>query len=511
MDHPSTPSLNATRPGAANRHRRPSLRLRLTLWMVVITLVIQLTLGLVVFLYQASALNSLLDARLRERSEPLAAALEDTDVNVVLPQLTTLAEQRLTFATNESRTVALLDARGNMVGGSAMPDVRGNLIPLLTEHATRNGVVYRRTASIAPGTPPIPLRIIARRIVDSAGTPYLLVIVHDDQIFETMLGLIRRVLILTIPVGIIGAGVAGWLISGLALAPVRRLRAVADTLAPDVIEQPVQVDVGIAELEDVQVVLEEVRDRIRTAFVARDRFIANISHELKTPIAVILTEAQTLDPRGLGVEARGFVRSVIDETRRLNRTIESFLTVTKIRAGKSLMEHTPCSVSDFVMDAVLECTRMARQQQVTINPLLAEAEPTRQIVGDCELLRVMVENLLRNAIRFSPPEAQVLVHVTESSTEFVIAVRDFGAAVPPGPLHATPDPSTSEDPAEGRRITVGLSIAQTIAELHTGQIIAHNIDSGGCEFVIRLPSEPLTNGAHPPEIVASRAANSGER
>jgi signal transduction histidine kinase len=474
--------------------------------MVVITLVIQLTLGLVVFLYQASALNRLLDTGLRERSEPLAATLEDTDVSVVLPQLDTLAEQRLAFGPNESRRYALFDARGNLIGGSPTHGIPDNLIPLITTRSTRSGVVFRREGSIAPGAAPIPLRIISRGFIDSTHAQYFLVVVRDDQMFETMIALIRRVLILTVPVGIIGAGVAGWLISGLALAPVRRLRAVADTLAPEAIEQAADVDLGVAELQGVQVVLEEVRDRIRTAFVARDRFIANISHELKTPIAVILTEAQTLDARGLTSEARAFVRSVIDETRRLNRTIESFLTVTKIRAGKSLMEHAPCSVSDFVMDAVLGCTRMARQQQVTINPLLADAEQARQIVGDCELLRVMVENLLRNAIRSSPPEAQVLVHVTESAAEFVIAVRDFGSAVPSGPLPASPDPTQSDDASGPRGITVGLSIAQTIAELHAGQITANNIASGGCEFVVRLPSEPVSNGAHASTAGAGRAA-----
>ncbi len=490
--HPPPADDASALPAAAVRHRRPSLRLRLTLWMVVIALVIQLTLGLVVFLYQASALNTVFDDRIRERAEPLVKALEQSTVRIIHAGILPLADQWLSSPSNEPRFVALFDQLGVPVAASPQAAVPPDILPLVFTGSTRHGITFRRTVAGVNGAS-TPWRIVAQRLIDREGASYFLVVGRTDHAFEQMLALIRRVLILSLPVGIIGAGVAGWLISGLAVAPVRRIRQMADSLAPETIEQPVHLDVGLAEFQDVQAVLEEMRDRIRNAFVARDKFIANISHELKTPIAVILTEAQTLDARGLNQEARTFVRSVIDETRRLSRTIESFLTLTKIRAGKSLMEHTPCSVSDFVMDAVLGCSRMARQQQVTINPLLAEGDQPRQIVGDCELLRVMIDNLLRNAIRFSPPDSQVVVHVTESPTECTISVRDDGPAVPSGPLKATPDPaSTNGSTANGRPLTLGLSIAQTIAELHAGNIAARNFPDGGCEFVVRLPADPVS-------------------
>jgi signal transduction histidine kinase len=463
--------------------------------MVVIALVIQLTLGLLVFLYQSLALNDLFADRLRERSEPLALAIERGDGAAVAQKFEEVAASTLTFPPDEPRYAALYDDSGVRVAAAGTLEIQDAVVPRALAGATRDGFMFRHAAGGDPA-PPSPYRVIARRLGDRDGKAHTLIVARPDRIFETMLEQIRRVLALSLPVGVIGAGVAGWLISGLAIAPVRRIRELADALSPDTIEESHQapVEVGIAELQDVQNALEEIRDRIRRAFIVRDRFIANVSHELKTPIAVILTEAQTLDVSKLDRDARLFVRSVIDETRRLSRTIESFLTLTKIRAGKSLMEHAPCEVSDFVMDAVLNCSRTARQKGVSLNPVLSEGEHARSITGDCELLRVMVDSLLRNAIACSPNDSQVEIKVSESVAECAIAVRDAG----PG-IDARVDFDLGNHNHEERVLDrdnivgLGVSIAQTIADLHAGTLSARNLAGGGAEYVVRLPCNPITH------------------
>lgn len=481
---------------AAARTRLPSIRLRLTVWMVVIALVIQLTLGLVVFLYQAAALNGLFDERIRERTELLARDVESTTIKIVQPTLLAFARERIGFPTEEPRAIALFDSLGVPTAGDNAVAIPPEVFPGARLHATPEGAIV--CYSINTPNAKSPWRFIVRRLTDAEGAVAYLVVGRPDTTYHSMLALIRRILFLSLPVGVIGAGVAGWLISGIALAPVKRLRDVAHALDPETIQQEVPVNVGgVAELEDVQVIIEDVRERLRLAFGARDRFISNVSHELKTPIAIILTEAQTLDARSLSPEARVFVRSVIDEMRRLSRTIESFLTLTKVRAGKSLMEQSPCEVAEFVMDAVLGCSRLARQHGVTLNPLLADTDQPLLVTGDCELLRVLVDNLLRNAIRFSPENTQVIVHVTESASECIIAVRDFG----PGIAHEIigsvfePIPTPNGTAHAGRGAGLGLAIAQTIAQLHAGSITAHNLPDAGCEFVVRIPRDPAAAAA----------------
>src|SRR5262249_38316740 len=147
-------------------------------------------------------------------------------------------------------------------------------------------------------------------------------------------------------------------------------------------------------------------------------------------------------------------------------------------------------VTEVVMDSVQSCSRMARHHRVTLNPLIGEADPPRTVTGDCELLRLMLDNLIRNAIRYTPEGSAVIIQVIESQQECTIAVRDFGPALPDELVGSNFEPGAlAPNPAGGRGIGLGLSIAQTVAELHSGKITARNTPGRGCEFAAHLPSE----------------------
>lgn len=488
---PHAPALPAGvhQDNAAARRRPRSMRLRLTVWMIVIAMVIQVSLGIVLFLYEAAALDDLHDGRLRSRTAELATEVRQRTSAQLSTGLQELAWQLLSLPRDEPRLVALFDAEGNPYSSSSTSLPPPEVFPGLRDTATPAGVLMQ--LPFAPGGTDAPWRFVVRTLDNAEGSQVYLVVGRPDFTYHATIQLIRTVLLLSLPVGLLAAGVAAWLISGLAVAPVRQLSAVAHALDPETITQPVNVNVGrIAELEDVQTAIEDVRERLRLAIGARDRFIAHVSHELKTPIAIILTEAQTLDTRALTPDARVFVRSVIDEMRRLGRTIESFLTLTKVRGGSSLMDFAPCDVAEVVMDAVLGCSRMARQHRVSLNPLLADSDHPVTVNGDAELLRVMVDHLLRSAIRSSPEGSQVTIHVTDSATVCEIAVRDSGppmveTIIPPA---FEPAPALANGaPPQGRRPGLGLSIAQTVARLHSGNIEARTLPEAGCEIAARLP------------------------
>ncbi len=337
-------------------------------------------------------------------------------------------------------------------------------------------------------------RLSLQRISDSDGREFVLLVAMTDSNFESMVAVARRVLLLALPVGVLGAGVAGWLVAGVVVHPLRKAREIAAGIVSEAAALPEEAGPGLqsAEFQELKTTLDEVRERVRSAYMAGDRLIANVSHEIRTPIAVLLAEAQTVDARRLSADARRFVRSVIDEMRRLNRTVESSLLLTKIRAGKSLMDHAPCEINEFVMDAVMACARMARQHNVALMPMVGPAEPPRRVIGDCDLLRVMLDNLIRNAIRFSPEGSRVIIRVEESADPCTVSVRDFGPGIPEeirGTLFEPLVQAPSEE-GRGRGIGLGLTIAQSIAELHGGRIGVANVPGGGCEFTVTLPCEP---------------------
>jgi signal transduction histidine kinase len=235
--------------------------------------------------------------------------------------------------------------------------------------------------------------------------------------------------------------------------------------------------------------LAEARARLRDALAVQDRFISNVSHELKTPISVVLTEAQTIQVSELPAEGQRFVQSVTDEMRRLSRMIQSFLTLARLHGGRTLEHTRTCIVNEFVMDAIAGCTPLARRAGVTLIPELAECEGPLIVTGEMDLLQTLVDNLIRNAVRFSPAGSPVQVRVTMDAPDCVVTVRDSGPGCPEDLLDKVSGRFVQVPMAglPGRGNGLGLSIAQGIAELHGGRITVINVPAGGCEFAVRLP------------------------
>ncbi|MCA9298281.1 MAG: HAMP domain-containing histidine kinase, partial [Phycisphaerales bacterium] len=245
------------------------------------------------------------------------------------------------------------------------------------------------------------------------------------------------------------------------------------------------------EIEELTAELNASRARIREAFAAQERFLSNISHEFKTPIATLLTEAQTIDRSGLGEEGLEFVELAEDEMRRLGRLVESFLTLTRVRDGAGVTKPKVCPANELVMDSVEDCASMAEQHAVRLVPELADGEDAfdAMLMGDPPLLQTMLNNLVRNAIRFSPREGRVFVTARLTDDRFEIAVRDQGPGLSADLLDHVFDRfvQSSDEVRRERGHGLGLAIAKGIAELHHGDIHVRDPDEGGAEFMVWLP------------------------
>jgi len=141
---------------------------------------------------------------------------------------------------------------------------------------------------------------------------------------------------------------------------------------------------------------------------------------------------------------------------------------------------------------------MARQYAINLKPWIDDTEDNdAAIAGDLDLLRTMLDNLIRNAIRFSPPEATVEVIATIADNTFRVAVRDQGPGLPNSMLANAFDRfvQAPDETRKGRGHGLGLAIAQGVAELHKGSINVRNLPDGGAEFLATLP---LATPGEPP-------------
>jgi len=265
------------------------------------------------------------------------------------------------------------------------------------------------------------------------------------------------------------------MIAGLATAPLHELRRLAGSLSPEGIDDEVELVALISLLAGAggrsRRNSRMPGPKLREALHARTRFIASVSHELKTPIAVLLTEDQTLDARTLTQETASSCRASPRRCGRLGRMVESFLTLHQgARRDDSGGTEDPRQSTNLVMEAVAEL----RQDRAPIRRFLSRRPgrgrfPARGLRG-CRAPARHDRQPDPTTHPFQPERQRVLIRVVAGFEQCTVTVRDFGPGVPEdlkdklferfvqGPGRQT----------AGRGHGLGLSIAQGIAELHGG-------------------------------------------
>jgi signal transduction histidine kinase len=304
---------------------------------------------------------------------------------------------------------------------------------------------------------------------------------------------LRVVFLSVIPAALLIAGIASWLLAGRSLSPIARIAEAADELGVENLTRRFDQPRGKDEVANMVATINAMLDRLSTAFQAQSRFIADVSHEIKTPLSIILGEAQVLMQRERGPEEYArFVASVQDEVRSLAQTVDSVLTLARAEAGLPLTEAAEVSINEVVTDATERCQPIAKQREVRLVPRLALPrgdKPEPLVWGDGGLLRLMIVNLVRNAVRYSPPDEAVDITVVLEGNEATVSVRDRGPGIPEEYVDRVFDRffCVPHQNQSFKGIGLGLTIARGIARLHEGNISVSNRPKGGCEFVVRLP------------------------
>jgi two-component system OmpR family sensor kinase len=343
---------------------------------------------------------------------------------------------------------------------------------------------------LGPGQP---LRMLTLYHDEPGEIPYYLQVGVSVVRLNNSINHLHRLVLILIPIGMLAVGIASWLMARRSLAPIGRIARDVQKLTAAHLDRRITVPTEGDELSEMVVTVNQMLVRLEAAFRAQDRFIANAAHELKTPVTVLLGEAQVLSRQARTPEQyERFVASVQDEMRRFAQLIDSLLTLARAHAGFPIPSAGPVSVNEAVTDAVQRCQPLAEQREVRLILVLAPPspdEPDAVVLGDSELLSLMVGNVIRNAIRHSPVGKAVEIEVQSRETEATIAVRDAGPGIPADLLDRVFDPffRVPRDTDAGQGAGLGLAITKGVAELHRGMIQASNRPGGGCNFIIRLP------------------------
>ena len=242
--------------------------------------------------------------------------------------------------------------------------------------------------------------------------------------------------------------------------------------------------------ERTLIVAQDVTDAHRIDEIRRD-FVANASHEMKTPVAGILAAAETLndaiheDPE----EAKRFAENLAKEARRLSNLIQDLLDLARLDQAPA--QPRVAHLSEVVQLVVDEAGPSARIKRLTLESDIGTGIDVPGRPGDLELL---TRNLLDNAIRYTQEGGSVSIHLSRENGRALLAIRDTGIGIPAKDLPRVFERFYRVDKARARETGgtgLGLSIVRHIAESHGGSVTADSELGRGSTFTVSLPVGPL--------------------
>lgn len=473
-----------------------SLRFKLTLWFVLLFSVLQTALVGGTVVWRREYIKRSLENDL-ERS---AAAMVDSILAKGVTRFTEIPDLEVFVPGNSGFLLgAIRDSRGHVQKSwnVSNPDRLRFTSEEQVETGPVSAVFTTLTADQAEALTgnPSALRLITLQFRVSDELYYFQAAVRD-QVLESLLGPLDVVAV-GLPLAVVAATIAAWVIGGKAVAPIQRLSRAVGELSPRSLATRFRTRSTHAEIGRLEDELNSALERLEEGYRAQAQFISNVSHELKTPIAVLLTEAQVAKIERKNLEkGYAFIDMAEREMKRLGNLVESLLVLARTDINRTRLAK-PVAVNDLILEAVQHCRLLADHHKVRLVAHVIEDEAADPLIlGDPQLLQVMLENMVRNAIRHSPEGAPVAVDAERDGEEVVLSVRDEGPGIPPEFLdkifergvRVPPDGKGGKAGKNGSGgAGLGLAIARNVAQLHRGTIRVANNPERGCTFQVEMP------------------------
>lgn len=300
-----------------------------------------------------------------------------------------------------------------------------------------------------------------------------------------------------------------WFFSYQMIKPLRQMSIAAKRLAND--DFSVRVPVTSSnEIGTLAKTFNEMADSLAASESTRRNFIANVSHELKTPMTTIAGFIDgILDGTIPPEKQKQYLRIVSTEVKRLSRLVASMLSLSRIDNGELRVKNQEFNLSQVVISTLLTFEQKIEERHIDIQGLETCTVPA-MVDGDPDLIHQVVYNLFENAVKFVDVGGYIKVTLTEYQDRTELEVKNSGHGIEPEELvhiferFYKTDKSRSQDK---NGMGLGLYIVKTIMRLHGGDITAQSVVDEYCSFTLWLPKNKAQSNVH--NIFSSRKKDSG--
>jgi two-component system, OmpR family, sensor kinase len=470
-----------------------SVRVRLTLWYSLVLAVALVSLAVLTYLLYRHSISRRADSDLTQLAEAFV-----TTFNAELAAGATVkdaAHESIVEHRFRGTLFVLLDESGEVVGSSLdLPTTNGSReMPakeILSSEEFRslaNGAKHEldRTHSLC-GFRGLGMPLSAK------GHAYTLVALQSLRPQREMMQDIRNTFLWAIPVALALASLGGYFLARKSLAPITAMATRASGMGAANLHDRLPVANERDELGQLALTFNQLLERLEASFEQQRRFMADASHELRTPVAILRGEAEVTlsQPARSAEEYRETVAILHGESERLSRIIEDLFTLARADAGQYPIELRDVYLDELAAEALVRARSLALSKNIS---LASAIEPDLPICAHETLLGRMLLNLLDNAIKYSPGGSTVTLECRRENDHYLVSVSDNGPGVP---TELQPrlferffrgDKARARSDGEIGGAGLGLSIARWIAEAHHGKLVLMRSNSSGSVFTATLP------------------------
>ncbi|MCX7421674.1 MAG: ATP-binding protein [Planctomycetia bacterium] len=336
-----------------------------------------------------------------------------------------------------------------------------------------------------------PHRLLTMAMRDSKSRPMLLQVLRSrvalDQEFQSYIWMV-----LTLgPLAVVAAVGAGYVLARKALAPIEKIAATAERISAETLSERVDVPNPYDELGRLSATLNRTFDRLQRSLDEMRQFTADAAHELRSPLAVMRTEAEVALRSARSVEEyRHVIEINLEETTRLAAVVDQLLTLSRHDAGTEIDLHDEVPLDALLADVADKFRTVAQEKWLTfeVAPL-----PSWNVEGDDIRLSQLFFNLLDNAIKYTPRGGHVAIKAEANGKLARFIIEDTGIGIPAEHLPHLFKRFYRVDHSRNRAFGgtgLGLAICKSIVESHHGQIEVNSQPNLGTRFTVTFPGKP---------------------
>ncbi len=460
-----------------------SVRIRLTLWYIGVMTAVLIALALATYVILKKNATRRTDAAAVEQAE---AFMKTVDAEVHDAAGSETLQEGLNAAVSEHRfrdtLFFVLDQSGNLLASSSdfSDRLRSALLEIKEDQQTL------RTVHLGKRSYRSYVRPFSQERKDC--TLFVLQSLHPQEEFlETVTGTFAVI----IPLAVLLAGVGGYFMARRSLSPVTAMGLQAGQIRADNLHARLPVQNSKDELGQLALTFNHLLDRLDLAFEQQRRFVADASHELRTPVAILCGESDvTLSQASRSPdEYRESLTILHGEALRLKHIVEDLFTLARADAGQHPLVLSDFYLDELVAESVRNMRTLASAKQIALH---CETHKEMPIRADEPLLRRMFMNLLDNAIKYTVGGGEVHVTCLEADSTYRVVVRDSGEGIPAELQPRVFERFFRADKVRSRSESgggagLGLSISLWIAQAHGGGLELTSSGPSGTSFTVFLP------------------------